>query len=321
MKLQTQDRLSVTISLTQSAHQLADKFCRYQSNFQKAEQVYLNTLAVYAVNYHLQCLGFATDWTHSESWDGVMQTFLDVADLEVINYGKLECRPVEPDAEVVYIPEEVWEERIGYIAVQIDELMEEATLLGFVATVSTPELALGELRSLTELPDYLKQFQSVQPVKESVNLSQWLHNLFEAGWETVEALFTPPEAEFAFSVRSSPSSDQISTIEIPVNGVKRGKYLELQRDGEIEPVVVFVGVSPSSSSQLDITVEVYPLSDQPYLPPELQVMILDDRGKSVLQAEAGSSESLEFQFSGEPGEKFSVKVALGNFSITEEFVI
>jgi hypothetical protein len=50
-------------------------------------------------------------------------------------------------------------------------------------------------------------------------------------------------------------------------------------------------------------------------------MVLDEQGKSVLQAEAGNSEGLEFQFRGEPGESFSVKVTLGNLSITQEFLI
>jgi hypothetical protein len=50
-------------------------------------------------------------------------------------------------------------------------------------------------------------------------------------------------------------------------------------------------------------------------------MVLDERGTAVLQAEAGNSESIEFHFSGELGESFSVKVALGEVSITEEFLI
>jgi len=33
------------------------------------------------------------------------------------------------------------------------------------------------------------------------------------------------------------------------------------------------------------------------------------------------SESIKFQFSGEAGESFAVKVALGDFSLTEEFLI
>ena len=320
MTIQTEDQLTWKISLPRSAHQLAERCCQNQSNLQKAEQVYLNTLAVYAVNYHLQCLGFETDWHQSHSWDAIVQTFLDVADLEVKNYGKLECRPILPDADLVYIPEEVWEERIGYIVVQLDDALQEATLLGFTATVSTPELPVNQLRSLEELPEYLSQFQQVQPLKEQVNLSQWLYNIFEAGWETVEAILTPPPSAFAFSPRSL-SAIATNVLEIPVNGVKRGKCIDLSRDGQIEQLAVFVGLTPISSAKLDITVEVCPIGGQPYLPPELQVMVLDEQGKAVLQANAGNSESMEFQFSGESGESFSVKLVLGDTNMTENFLI
>ena len=50
-------------------------------------------------------------------------------------------------------------------------------------------------------------------------------------------------------------------------------------------------------------------------------MVLDEQGKAVLQAEAENSEGLEFQFSGEEGEIFNVKVTLGEVSITEKFLI
>ncbi|HBB33902.1 MAG TPA: hypothetical protein DDZ80_08805 [Cyanobacteria bacterium UBA8803] len=320
MTIQTECQLTFTIPIPRSAHQLAERFCQYQANLPKAEQVYLNTLAVYAVNYYLQCLGFETDWPHSDSWNPMMQTFLNVADLAVKNCGKLECRPMLPEADMVYIPEEVWEERIGYIAVQLDDALQEATLLGFRATVSTQKCPVAELRSLDELPEYLSHFQQVQPVQEQVNLSQWLHNIFETGWETVAAIFTPPQSELAFSPRSL-SSIATTVLEIPVNGVKRGKCIDLERDGQIEPLAVFVGITPSSSSKMDITVEVCPLGGQPYLPPDLQLMVLDERGKPVLQADAGNSESMEFQFSGELGESFSFKVVLGDASITENFLI
>jgi hypothetical protein len=320
MTINTKEALTFTVSVLRPAHQLAEKFCQHQSNLQKAEQVYLNTLAVYAVNYHLQCLGFETDWGKSDSWDTIMQTFLDVADLEVKNYGKLECRPVLPDAEVVYVPQEVWEERIGYVAVQLDESLEEATLLGFAETVSTQELALSELRALEDLSGYLSQFKQSPPIEERVNLSQWLHNIFEVGWETVEAIFAPPQAELAFNTRGS-SPVKVSKPEIPVNGVKRGKRLDLERLGGSEQVAVFVGLTPTLSAQSDISVEVCPIGGQPYLPSDLQLMVLDEQGKLVLQAEAGNSESIEFQFSCEAGESFTVKVTLGEVSITEKFLI
>jgi hypothetical protein len=321
MTIHTKEASNFTVSLLKPAHQLADKFCQHQSNLQKAEQVYLNTLAVYAVNYHLQCLGFETNWTHSDSWDSMMQTFLDVADLEVKNYGKLECRPVLPDAEVIYVPQEVWEGRIGYVAVQLDESLEEARLLGFAETVSTQELALCELHSLEELPDYLSKFNRAQSVREQVNLSQWLHSIFEVGWETIEAIFPPPQAELAFNIRSR-FPVKASPPSIPVNGVKRGKRLDLERLGRREQVAVFVGLTPSVSSQLDISVEVCTIGARPYLPRDLQIMVLNEQGKAVLQAAAGkNSEGIEFQFRGELGESFSVKVTLDEVSITEKFLI
>jgi len=63
------------------------------------------------------------------------------------------------------------------------------------------------------------------------------------------------------------------------------------------------------------------LGTQAKLPPHLQLILFDETGTSVMQAEAGGSKSLEFQFSGEPGESFGVKVTLGDFSMTEKFII
>lgn len=41
------------------------------------------------MNHYLQCLGFVTDWKASSSYDVIMQSFLDVADLEIKKHGKL----------------------------------------------------------------------------------------------------------------------------------------------------------------------------------------------------------------------------------------
>ncbi|EGJ34491.1 MULTISPECIES: DUF1822 family protein [Moorena] len=144
------------VTLPEAAHQLAEKRCQQQSNLEKAEQVYLNTLVVYAVNEYLQGLGFETDLESSDSQKEIMQTFLDVADLVVKNYGKLECKPVSPDAEFVYVPEEVWQDRIAYIAVLLNHSLTEAKLLGFVENVATNELPLRKLQPMAYFPGYLQ---------------------------------------------------------------------------------------------------------------------------------------------------------------------
>ena len=76
-----------------------------------------------------------TDLEASDSWNIVTQTLMDVADLDVTDIGKLECRPVYPHAEFCRIPQEVWEDRIGFVGVEINEDNLEAKLLGFVKEV------------------------------------------------------------------------------------------------------------------------------------------------------------------------------------------
>lgn len=92
------------VPLVQTAYKIAEKFSLRQKDPQKAKQVYFNSLAVYAVRFYMKCMGVETDWEKSESWDLVTQTLLDVADLDLPDLGKLECRPVLPENESVYIP-------------------------------------------------------------------------------------------------------------------------------------------------------------------------------------------------------------------------
>lgn len=305
------DSSTFTVALSLEAHSKAKQFCDRASNPQKAKQLYLNTLAVYAVDFYLQCLGFKPELEKSDSWNPVMQTLMNVADLQVENLGKLECRAVLPDSQICQVPPEVWEDRIGYVAVQLNESLREATLLGFTKEVTMQELPISILKSLKDLREHIRELKSLAvaddapAVKKQAHLSQWLHNVFEAGWETVEALFESPQTELAFRFRSPQ--------------VERGKQLGLERAGD--QVALLVGLKPTASSEMKISVEVYPIGEKRYLPEELQLMVLDEKGEAVMQAQARSTKNIQLEFSGESGERFGVKVALGDVSITEPFVI
>jgi hypothetical protein len=313
----TKDRFTFTVPLTLEIHRFAQQFHSKQSNSHKAKQIYLNTLAICAVKFYLECLGIETDLDKSDSWNPVMQTLANTADLVVKDRGKLECRPVLPEGNSCYVPPEVLDDRIGYVAVQFDRSLTEATLLGFVPRVATEELSLNSLRSLEDLPEHLSQLEALQPVKQPVQLSQWLHNVFETGWETLESLFNPPQPELAISFRSIPARN--NTLESPGFGVKRGKLLNLERLDE--QVALFVGLKPATSSEINISVEVYPTGNRLYLPHDLQLIVLDEKGEAVMQAQARSTKNIQLHFSGESGESFGVRVALGDVSITEAFLI
>ena len=305
----TTDCLTFTVPLTLDAHRIAQSFHSRQSNLQHAKQVYLNTLAVYAVNFYLKLLRIETDLAASDSWNPIMQTLANTADLVIKNQGRLECRPVLPGEQLCHIPPEVGSNRIGYVVVQLNQSLTEATLLGFMPIVAAETIPINKLRSLEAL---------IEQLNPSVQLSQWLQNAFGAGWEAIETLFSPPPEELAFAFRCSTSLSNPSKTPAIV-GVRRGKILHLEKSGE--RVALLVGLASQATATIDISVEIYPTDSQIYLPRDLQLMVLDEEGEAVMQAQARSTKSIQLEFSGEPGEHFSVKVALGDVSITELFLI
>lgn len=296
------DPWTFTVPLNLEAHSRAEQFRRYHSN-DKAKQVYLNTLAVYAVNVYLQCQGIETDLEQSTSNDPVMQLLIDTADLVVKNRGKLECRPVLQNAKFVAIPAEVWSERIGYVAVQLNESLREATLLGFFEKVARSELPLSQLRSLQELPGYLNK------IKPVVNLSQWFEDIFEVGWQAVEALLGTQPTELAFGFRGAPQAD-----------VRRCKRIELATPERA--VALIVSLTGESEQDINISVEVQPANGQTYLPSNLQLIVLNENGEAVMDVQAGGdNKTIQLEFGGESEDRFSVKVVLGDVSMTENFII
>lgn len=321
MKPHIDESLTFTVSLALEAHSRAKQLQSQASNPQKAKQIYLNSLAVYAVNFYLQCQGLETEWEKSDSADPVMQTLLNVADLQVKNLGKLECIPVLPNYEFCYVPPEVWEERIGYIAVQLNESLREATLLGFVEKVTTLELPISSFKPLEELPNIYQSHQQ-QPIAEVacpelaevVQLGQWFNNVCDAGWQTLEEMFNPLEFNFRSSLSTVSTRSENTEFE-----VQRAKLIYLERVEK--QVVLSVALKFTTSSERQILVRLYSANDKILLPEELQLIALDQAGKAVMHAEARSTKSIILKFTGEAGEKFGIKVALGDVSITENFLI
>jgi hypothetical protein len=348
------DSLKTRIPLSSEAHAAAEQAYQQQAPKDR-KQTYLNILAVHAAQEYLQWLSIPCQWEGCDSQDPVMRKFLNVADLEVLDYGRLECRPVLPDGPILEIPSEVRGDRLGYIAVQFDEDLETATLLGFTPTAGNGSIPLTDLEPLDALLDMvgtapdapvptLEVSEDLLNWREPVHLGQWLGHKVTAtvsdwvatGWHTLEELehFLAPEArmELAFSVRST------AAVAPPPAAVRRGKLLDLPhslggpRSGEGtlamrgiekggEQVALVVGLNPGASPDTEISVEVYPTGTQPYLPKDLELMVLDESGDAVMQAQSRSNKKIQMEFSGETGEQFSIKLALGEFSVTEAFLL
>ncbi|MDZ8186611.1 MAG: DUF1822 family protein [Nostoc sp. ChiSLP02] len=311
---------TLTLPISKTARRIAQQFASEQPSSQKAEQVRLNTLAVWVVNDYLEMMDIPTNLPASDSWNPVMRLCTDVADLEVPSIGRLECRPVRKHQHTCSIPPETWEERVGYLVVEFDESLEEAKLLGFVPSVATETLPLRQLQPLEAFIDHIAQLRE-SLLTSLVNLSQWFAGIFETGWQSVESLWNLPELRPAYAFRS-PETAELNTLDRPESFTKRAKLIDLGIQILNQPVMLIVEISPEKNGQTSVLLQLHATGSQIYLPPGVHLTVLDSSGEVFLDAQSRRSDNyVQLQFRGEAKEEFSVRVALNGTSITEHFRI
>jgi hypothetical protein len=298
------------------ARRLAEKWSRQQATPEKSQQVLLNTLSVSFVNFYLECMGFETDAYASDSWNPVQQTLMDIADLFIKNLGKLECRPVLENSQFVYFPPEVQSNRIGYVAVQISESLQSAKLLGFIKSVSSDNLSISSLQPLENLLSHLGSIEVQEITLASnnfVNLKRWFENIFESSWLSIESIvFTEPVWQFR------------SASEDLKNSVERAKLIDfgIESNKESVGIVVKLDRDESNEDEFNIIVELVTTHGQEYLPHMLHVIILDDEGTALLEAKAkNDNKKIELEFGASVGDTFSIKIALADISVIENFIV
>ncbi len=312
--------LALTLPITQAARKIAQQFAHQQPTSQSAERVRINTLCVLVVKDYLQMMSIPSDLKTSNSWNPVIRTCADVADIEIPGKGRLECRGVRPGEKFCYFPPETWEERIGYIIVQLDELQKQAKLLGFVPSVACEQLPLTELQPLEALFDRLSPAAQSQVVPEVVNLSQWFAGIFTPGWEALESFWQQPQ--FAFRSGYLIEKDNNNVPAQQQLSVKRGKLIDLGIQIANQLVMLVVEIYPQANRQTGVRLQLHPASGDNYLPPGVKLTVLEQSGAVFLEAQARSADNyIQLQFRGEPAERFSVKVALNDANVTENFVI
>lgn len=189
--------ITIVIPISQGERRTAQQFAHEQPTSHKAARVYLNTLAVLAVRKYLEILDIPTELEASYSWNPVGRLCSDVADLKVTEIGHLECRPIQTGDRTCYIPPDTWSDRIGYVVVLFDKTCLEATVLGFVPTISQQLLPIEQLQPLETLLIRLHQ-----PITRLVRLSQWFDNVFSAGWQTFAELMGNTNTDPALAFRT-----------------------------------------------------------------------------------------------------------------------
>jgi Protein of unknown function (DUF1822) len=318
-----------TVPLSFEAHAAARNL---QNSLPLTQHNYLKALAVYAVDYYLRCLGIATE-PHQSDWaEPWIAKLIDVADLWVKPYGKLECCYVLPDATTLHISPDAWGDRIGYLAVQFSPTLKSVTLLGFTP-VPVTELPLSELRSLDQFLDHLADLdqtalisntdkvQTVGAAMESVmnpdrqtthpvvNLRNWLEGAVETGWQIIAA----QDGRQRVAVRGS---DQFEIT------VRQAKLLDVGMDLGEHSVVLSLAITLNADTSMNVLVQTYPAPGQRHLPPNLKLTMLSE---TVVLQEVCSREQDSYvqlrHFRGEAGDSFDIQVSLDQVNILESFVL
>ena len=316
---QNQKNIAVTLPISSRNRETARNFADEQATEQKGEQVLYNTLAVLAVQSYLQMLGITTDLLGSDSWNPVMRACGNVADLAILDLGKLECRPVRKSDTSCYMPMEVWDLRLGYVAVEIDDSLKKASLLGFAVQVSTENLTISDLRPIEALIDRLHDVKALTARDSIVDLEQWLNNLFTAGWLTVESLLNSEQFATAWEFRS-PELSEDNPLKVGNNSIQRAKLIDLGIQFGDRQIVLLVEITPEDNDSIAVVLQLHPNRDNIYLPEMLKLKVIESSGAVFMQAQARSQDNfIQLQFSGQPKESFSVQIVLDNAEFTEQF--
>lgn len=282
-------------------HQKAQQLSQIQHLPHRAKQTYLNTLAIYVVNQFLQNNGIETDIFASDSHNPIMILLSNVADLQIKNLGKLECRAILENQDFVEIEPHVWSNRIGYIAVAINQSFTSAIIKGFISQVNTEKTPITNFT-----------FSSNQYLLNLLIVKNWLLN-FDANWLNIDQVFNPQSHQFAFRSKQTIKDENLNTTKV--------KILEFENCQT--QIGLVMGISSNynldDNAEIEIFTEIYPLN-QPYLPSELKLMILDEEKNVVMNDQTKEKDTkLIFEFTGSPGEHFSVNISLGEYSLTKTF--
>jgi hypothetical protein len=352
---------SLSIPITLQTRAFAQRCAQLHPPGPVAQRVWEHGLAVGVVSQYLELLGIPTQLNHSDLNNPVVQLAAAVADLEVIGMGHLECCVVPTGDHEGQVPPEVWSEapgtsadeatnlssrlRMGYIFVHLNADQRSADILGFLPRVMSEKVSLSELLPLAELGPYLHQVQTqlapLQAPRSLVKLGDWIRGMIGEGWQQLEAgtFFLQPFAGYCFrwsgqqdaeTQTPNPQSPEILKDQPqPSESIRCAKVLQdwqplnCQEAAALpESVVLVVEVYPNERHTTRLSLQVHPGSERRYLPPEVELTVLDQAGESFLTAKSRQQDDyIQLQFNGVAGESFRVKVTAHSYWVQEFFQI
>jgi hypothetical protein len=294
------ERLTFTVPLSGADFKLAQKFSCEQKDADKSKQVFLNTLAVLAVNFYCQCLKVETNLKEIIIGHYNRRILMDSADLKIDVLGKLECRPVLPNENICYVPSEVWSDRVGYVVVEIDEEAKKAILFGFVEQIETNELPLAQLPDIDNLVDLLLLAKN----------KQLLERTFAKNWNEDESAEILKDKQKKLVRRDSPA---LPTIDKSITSpLYRAKYITLIR----RTFILLVRITPTKEGKFQLLVEV---ESSKKIPSDLNLKLLSLSDQTLKANPTKGDHYISLKYTLQLGESFQIQVKRGEEIHTEQF--
>ncbi|MGB3208749.1 MAG: DUF1822 family protein [Crinalium sp.] len=306
----SQDTINKSLPMLISSHAIstAKEFARQQPNRQKAEEVFLNTIAVLVVKDYLKWLNIPTRLEFSDSWNPITRLSGNVADLVLTGLGRLECRFVRQNQDSCFIPLESHLDRVGYIIVQIADNLQSAKILGFTAKVSQEYLPIIQLQPLEDLFNHLHQLQTL------TNLSQWFQGILSNGWQSVESIWgNDPQMAYSFRSFSPLDKADINSAKLIDLGIKLGN----------QNVVLLVALTQTPEQKVNVRIQLHPPMGETYLPANIRLMLISESGDILEEVRSRIADNfIQLPLiTGNQGEQFQIQIALNDAIITESFLI
>lgn len=115
---------------------------------------------------------------------------------------------------------------------------------------------------------------------------------------------------------------RIHPEEASLGGISRARVIDLGMQLAGQSVALAVALIRKADQHVGILLRVYSTDNSPYLPEGLKLVLLSDARQSLRQVTSRKADIyIQLKFSGQTGERFSVRLTFGDASITEDFVI
>lgn len=147
------------------------------------------------------------------------------------------------------------------------------------------------------------------------NLSLWLQNIFESGWQSLDTLLGTNSERIGFQFRMDSNWNEVR--------VKSAKLVDLGMELKGMTIILLIGLTVEADRRVGIRVQLYPATGETYLPPSIALSLVSEGGGRLQEVQSRSHDNyIQLKrFKSPPGKRFAIEVSLGDISIKEHFIL